>query len=90
MVSRAFHIPGIVFLFASFVLLFVVSIGLPFLTALDFVRVHFKGGLPTIGSDTNAVNEIRVSALSCAPAPSSRRLLTRRVPRYIVRYLVSR
>ena len=76
MVSRAFHIPGIVFLFASFVLLFVVSIGLPFLTALDFVRVHFKGGLPTVGSDTNAVNEIRVSPpLVCPP----RCLLTRRV-----------
>ncbi|EJF55914.1 hypothetical protein DICSQDRAFT_175390 [Dichomitus squalens LYAD-421 SS1] len=59
-ISRAFHIPGILFLFVSFLLLFLVSIGLPFLTALDFVRVHFKDGLPTVGSDTTAINQIRL------------------------------
>ena len=58
---RVFHIPGIIFLFCAFVLLFLVSISLPFLTALDFARVHFKDGNPTVGSDKNAINELRVS-----------------------------
>ena len=61
---RAFHIPGIIFLFCAFVLLFLASISLPFVTALDFVRVHFTDGNPTVGPDRNAINEIRVSAYS--------------------------
>ncbi|KAH9856121.1 hypothetical protein C2E23DRAFT_810183 [Lenzites betulinus] len=56
---RAFHIPGIIFLFCAFVLLFLVSIGLPFLTTLDVARVKFKDGNPTVGTDTNVVNELR-------------------------------
>lgn len=58
---RAFHIPGIIFLFCAFVLLFLVSISLPFLTALDFARVHFNEGTPTVGTDTNPIKELRVS-----------------------------
>ncbi|KAI1795431.1 hypothetical protein LXA43DRAFT_42325 [Ganoderma leucocontextum] len=54
-----FHISGIVFLFLSFFLLFIVSISLPYLTDLDFVRVHFKDTLPTVGSDPDAVTDIR-------------------------------
>ena len=57
--SRVFHIPGIVFLFFAFVLLFLVSISLPYLTAIDFVRIHAQTGGPSIG-DT-AIDELRVS-----------------------------
>ncbi|EIW56840.1 uncharacterized protein TRAVEDRAFT_151472 [Trametes versicolor FP-101664 SS1] len=57
--SRVLHIPGIVFLLCAFVLLFLVSISLPFLTALDFARVNFKDGSPTVGSDSNVVDQIR-------------------------------
>ncbi|KAF5329751.1 hypothetical protein D9619_009113 [Psilocybe cf. subviscida] len=41
--SRAFCIPGIVFLFCALVLSFLVSISLPFLPALDIVRVNYGG-----------------------------------------------
>ncbi|KZT65074.1 hypothetical protein DAEQUDRAFT_731806 [Daedalea quercina L-15889] len=57
--GRLFHIPGIFFLFAAFVLLFLVSISLPYLTALDFARVHFDGGKVTSGNDSNALTELR-------------------------------
>ncbi|KAI0070875.1 pali-domain-containing protein [Panus rudis PR-1116 ss-1] len=57
--SRAFHIPGIIFLFIAFVLLFLVSISLPFLTALDFARVHIKSGSPTIGNNNGVLTELR-------------------------------
>ncbi|KAH9837677.1 uncharacterized protein C8Q71DRAFT_555726 [Rhodofomes roseus] len=57
--GRLFHIPGIFFLFVAFVLLFLVSISLPYLTTLDFARVHFDGGKVTAGSDSNALTELR-------------------------------
>jgi len=56
---RAFHIPGVIFLFCAFVLLFLVSISLPYLTALDFARVHFNEGAPSTGSDGGTVTELR-------------------------------
>jgi len=56
--GRLFHIPGIFFLFVAFVLLFLVSISLPYLTTLDFARVHFEGKV-TAGGDSNAVTELR-------------------------------
>ncbi|RPD53624.1 hypothetical protein L227DRAFT_581182 [Lentinus tigrinus ALCF2SS1-6] len=56
---RAFHIPGVIFLFCAFVLLFLVSISLPFITALDFARVHIKSGSPTVNQDTTVINELR-------------------------------
>ena len=60
--GRLFHIPGIFFLFAAFVLLFLVSISLPYLTSLDFARVHFDGGKVTSGNDSNTLTELRVRA----------------------------
>jgi len=58
--SKAFHIPGIFFLFCAFVLLFLVSVSLPYLTALDVARVHFKAGGPiSVGADTNTVSQLR-------------------------------
>ncbi len=65
--SRSLHIPGIVFLFLSFVLLFIASISLPYLTDLDFVRVHFKDNLPTVGNDTDVITDVRVSFLLHIP-----------------------
>ncbi|KAH8102707.1 actin cortical patch SUR7/pH-response regulator pali [Cristinia sonorae] len=56
---RAFHIPGVVFLFIAFVLLFLVSISLPYLTALDFTRIHFNEGAPSTGATGGSVTELR-------------------------------
>jgi hypothetical protein len=42
--ARAFCIPGLFFLFAAFVLSFLVSISLPYLPAMDIARVHFGSG----------------------------------------------
>ncbi|KAK7055095.1 hypothetical protein R3P38DRAFT_1344321 [Favolaschia claudopus] len=48
--SRAFCIPGIIFLTAALVLGIITSISLPFLPAIDFVRVHFGNGVATSGA----------------------------------------
>jgi hypothetical protein len=45
--ARAFCIPGLFFLFAAFVLSFLVSISLPYLPAMDIARVHFGSGATT-------------------------------------------
>lgn len=59
--GKALHLPGIFFLFSAFVLLLLVSISLPYLTVFDFARVHFNEGGPiSIGSDSNAVSQLRV------------------------------
>ncbi|KIJ07786.1 hypothetical protein PAXINDRAFT_173249 [Paxillus involutus ATCC 200175] len=50
--SRAFCIPGVFFLFAAFVLLFIVSVSLPYLTAMDITRVHTNGGSAISGQAT--------------------------------------
>lgn len=55
---RSFHIPGVLFLFSAFVLLFLASVSLPYLTALDFARVHFEG---ITSSDQGTITELRVS-----------------------------
>ncbi|CAL1697791.1 unnamed protein product [Somion occarium] len=57
--ARVFHIPGVIFLFCAFVLLFLVSISLPYLTALDFARVHYKSGAPSTGNTGGTVTELR-------------------------------
>ncbi|KAJ7167904.1 hypothetical protein C8R46DRAFT_258490 [Mycena filopes] len=41
--SRAFYLSGTAFLFVALVLSFLASISLPYLPALDFVRVRFSG-----------------------------------------------
>ncbi|KAI0798165.1 pali-domain-containing protein [Abortiporus biennis] len=55
--ARVFHIPGVFFLFAAFVLLFLVSISLPYLPALDFARVHFGGN--SAAGDVDTVTNLR-------------------------------
>ncbi|KAG6374091.1 hypothetical protein JVT61DRAFT_4734 [Boletus reticuloceps] len=47
--SRSFCVPAIFFLFSAFVLLFIVSISLPFLTAMDITRVHTNGTVQVTG-----------------------------------------
>jgi len=47
--TRAFCIPAIFFLFSAFVLLFIVSISLPYLTAMDITRVHTDGTVQVTG-----------------------------------------
>jgi len=49
--ARVFCIPGIVFLFSAFVLSFLTSISLPYLTALDITRAHFKTGVIRPGQE---------------------------------------
>lgn len=64
MVSRAFCIPGIFFVFAATVLLIVTSISLPYLPALDIVRVHVNSGTVVVGTDSSsqAIDQLRVCA----------------------------
>ncbi|KAJ7079594.1 hypothetical protein B0H15DRAFT_953959 [Mycena belliarum] len=45
--ARIFCIPGIIFLLCALILSILVSISLPFLPALDLVRVHFGSGIKT-------------------------------------------
>lgn len=55
---RSFCIPGVVFLFCAFVLLFIVSISLPYLTAMDITRVHFNGRVSS-SSATSSLTQLR-------------------------------
>lgn len=66
--SRNLRIPALVLLFFAFVLLFLVSISLPYLTALDFVRIHTSGAGSAIGAANGAIEELRVrfpNSFSC-------------------------
>jgi len=69
--SRAFCIPGIFFLTAALVLLILVSISLPFLTGLDFVRIHFSGNSLST-QDSDAINQLRFGVWSfCVDSANS-------------------
>ena len=57
--SRTFCVPAVFFLFAAFVLLFIVSISLPFLTAMDITRVHTNGTIEVAGNEE--FSQLRVS-----------------------------
>lgn len=56
--SRAYCIPGVFFLFCAFVLLFLVSVSLPHLEAMDITRVDTTGQFVS-GSQT--ITQLRVS-----------------------------
>jgi len=56
--SRSFCIPGVVILLCAFVLLFLTSISLPHLTAMDITRTHFNGQGSPSSSDA-AITQIR-------------------------------
>ncbi|KAF8968778.1 hypothetical protein BDZ97DRAFT_328267 [Flammula alnicola] len=57
--SRAFCIPGIIFLFCALVLNFLVSISLPFLPALDIARTHFGTG-GSVSQGALGITELRL------------------------------
>lgn len=59
--SRAFWYPGVFFLLAATVLNFLVAVGLPYLTAMDVVRVHFKGSATSATGNEGAISELRAS-----------------------------
>lgn len=59
--ARIFCIPGIFFIFSAFVLNFLASISLPYLTALDITRTHFNRGVILSDTDNSGVTELRVS-----------------------------
>lgn len=69
--SRAFCIPGVIFLAIAFILNFLVSISLPFLPALDVARTHYPTGVQV--ENVMGVNEVRVSR---SPSSSYPRRLT--------------
>jgi hypothetical protein len=57
--SRKFCIPGVVFLLAATVLSIIAAISVPYFSAVDIARVHFKGSAAG-GSDTSeAISQIR-------------------------------
>ncbi|KAF9480421.1 hypothetical protein BDN70DRAFT_877558 [Pholiota conissans] len=67
--SRAFCIPGIIILFAAFVLNFLTAISLPFLPALDITRVHVADGAGGGVSSTQTLSELRLGVwAACAYA----------------------
>jgi len=59
--SRAFCIPGVLFLVCALALSFLVSISLPFLPAIDIVRTHFGNQVQT---GTTGIEEIRLGIWS--------------------------
>lgn len=61
--TRAFCVPAVFFIFAAFVLLFIVSISLPYLSAMDITRVHTSGSSTTALSGNDTPTELRVSSL---------------------------
>ncbi|KAI5983906.1 hypothetical protein EDD15DRAFT_2178192 [Pisolithus albus] len=60
--GRAFCIPAVFFFFAAFVLLFIVSISLPFLTAMDIARVHTEGS-SAVSAANDTVSQLRVKLI---------------------------
>ncbi|KIM41931.1 hypothetical protein M413DRAFT_27478 [Hebeloma cylindrosporum] len=55
--SRAFCIPGLLFLLCALVLNILVSVSLPFLPALDIVRTHFGTGVRQ--ANTEGLTQVR-------------------------------
>jgi len=57
---RVFCVPAIFFIFVPFVLLFIVSISLPYLSAMDITRVHTSSSSATALSGSDTTTELRV------------------------------
>lgn len=56
---RSFCVPGVLFLFAAFVLLFITSISLPYLSAMDITRTHFRGSSVSYPGSITGIEQIR-------------------------------
>ena len=63
MTSRAFCVPGSVFLLAATVLLIITSVSLPYLPAVDFVRSNFQSGTVSVLDGHGDVTSTSVSQL---------------------------
>lgn len=59
--SRTFCVPGVFFLFSAFVLLFITSVSLPYLSAMDITRTHFETGSVAAPGSSSSISQIRVS-----------------------------
>ncbi|KAI9457398.1 hypothetical protein HD554DRAFT_2207207 [Boletus coccyginus] len=66
--SRAFCVPAIFFIFSAFVLLFIVSISLPYLTAMDITRVHTDGTVEVTGDQSMSQLRVRLHQSYCYTA----------------------
>ena len=63
MTSRAFCVPGSVFLLVATVLLIITSVSLPYLPAVDFVRSSFRPGGVSVLDGHGDVTSTSVSQL---------------------------
>ena len=70
--ARIFCIPGVIFIFFAFVLNFLASISLPYLTALDITRTHFDHGVILSDTQNSGVTELKVSLTPHQPYRSER------------------
>lgn len=59
---RALHYPSIGFLTCAFILLFLVTVSLPWLPAMDIARVHFEGAGGADDGSQHPLTELRVSS----------------------------
>jgi len=57
--SRTFCVPGVFFLFSAFVLLFITSVSLPYLSAMDITRTHFEAGSVAAPGSSSSISQIR-------------------------------
>ncbi|KAG9311107.1 hypothetical protein JVU11DRAFT_9016 [Chiua virens] len=64
--SRTFCVPAVFFIFSAFVLLFIVSISLPYLTDMDITRMHTPGTVP-LGGDVQPLSQLRLGIWYVAP-----------------------
>ena len=63
MTSRAFCVPGVLFLLAATVLLVITSVSLPYLPVIDFVRCHVESGNVAVADTQGTVTSTSISQL---------------------------
>lgn len=72
MTSRAFCIPGVLFLLAATVLLIITSVSLPFLPDIDFVRSHVDSGSIGVANAQGSVTSSSISQLRVSRSDTRR------------------
>ena len=70
MSSRAFCVPGVLFLLAATVLLVITSVSLPFLPAIDFVRAHVQSGNIGVANTQGVTTSTTISQLKVSNSVS--------------------
>lgn len=87
--SRAFCIPGVIFLFCALALSFLVSVSLPFLPALDITRAHFQSAI-TIDGSSDPVIESRLGIWAhCDYRANGDRICSKSGHAYVIGYHTS-